>query len=613
MATAPSASDRQRFIAVLRGDRIFGELPQDLLERLAARMTLQSVPGGTPVYAEGDESDSFVFVISGALRCWRRSPKGELLLYNELHPGQSVGELSMIMDQPRAQHVTALRDAVVAVLSRQAFEDLLRDYPLQLSRSLVRAVAERLRGVETEKRRMSQSFLLLPLGDSPTLQTVVHELAQGLVQALRCTGSAVAIGAGETPGQISVEGQQLPLEQLGRLDEEHDYLVYAGEAGLHEWSRQAFRQADQLILVALGETSTAAGPLELALKAEPGWELKRQHLAVLHEPDTVLPDEPQRWQQDRQPERVYLLRRRHPGDTGRLSRFLTSRAIGLVLGGGGARGFAHLGVLRAFEEQGLPVDLIGGNSMGALIGAQLAKGSSLDEILRQTRRFAAGGERLTLPLVSLVGGQRVQRDLQALFGELRIEQLWRPYFAAACNLSRGQTEVLDEGPLWQAVLASNSPAGLFPPVLRDGQLLVDGAILDNVPVAAMRARLGTPLERRRGNGTVLAIDVDQREDLRADASLDRLGPGARLRSLGSAQAPRAPGIADILYAAGHIGGATQRPRTLAQADVFLSPDVREFALMAYQRAEEIAERGYRHALEQLHLWQPLIPARPTAP
>ncbi|MDN3544869.1 MAG: patatin-like phospholipase family protein [Roseateles asaccharophilus] len=615
MHNAPSPSDQERFIAVLREDRIFGELPSPLLERLAARMQLRQVPGGSAVYAEGDASDSFVFVISGALRCWRRGARGELLLYNELHPGQSVGELSMIMEQRRAQHVTALRDATIAVLSREAFEDLLRDYPLPLSRSLVRAVAERLRGAdgEGEKRRMSQSFLLLPLEDSEAARQAVQALAQDLVLALRCLGTAMALSAGRDAEHLSVDGQELGLSRLADLDDGHDFLVYAGEAGRPDWTRLAFRHADQLILVGMDGGEARPTPLELGLREEPGWNLKRQHLVLLHAPAAARPDELERWRQDRLLERTYPIRRGHAGDAGRLARFLTSRAIGLVLGGGGARGFAHLGVLRAFEEQGLPVDLIGGNSMGALIGAQLALGSSLDEILSQTRRFAAGGERLTLPLVSLVGGQRVQRDLQALFGELRIEQLWRPYFAAACNLSRGQTEVLDQGPLWQAVLASNSPAGLFPPVLRDGELLVDGAILDNVPVAAMRARLGTPLERRRGNGTVLAIDVDQREDLRADARLDRLGPGARLRSLGSAQAPRAPGIADILYAAGHIGGATQRPRTLAQADVFLSPDVREFALMAYQRAEEIAERGYRHALEQQHLWQPLIPARPTAP
>jgi predicted acylesterase/phospholipase RssA/CRP-like cAMP-binding protein len=605
---APSPSDQERFIAVLREDRIFGELPTPLLERLAARMQLRQVPGGSAVYAEGDPSDSFVFVISGALRCWRRGAGGELLLYNELHPGQSVGELSMIMEQRRAQHVTALRDATIAVLSRQAFEDLLHDYPLPLSRSLVRAVAERLRGADSDQRRVAQSLLLLPLEDSETARQAVQALAQDLVAALRSFGSALALSAGQDAEHMRVDGQELSLSRLAALDDGHDFLVYAGEAGHPDWTRLAFRHADQLILVGMAGGEARPSPLELGLREEPGWNLKRQHLVLLHTPEAARPDELERWRQDRQLERLYPLRRGHAGDAGRLARFLSSRAIGLVLGGGGARGFAHLGVLRAFQEQGLPVDLIGGNSMGALIGAQLAMDLSLQDILAQTRRFATGGERLTLPLVSLVGGQRVQRDLQALFGELRIEQLWRPFFAAACNLSRGQTEVLDQGPLWQAVLASNSPAGLFPPVLRDGELLVDGAILDNVPVAAMRARLGTPLERRRGNGTVLAIDVDQREDLRADTRLERLGPGARLRSLGSAQAPRAPGIADILYAAGHIGGASQRARTLAQADVFLSPDVREFALMAYPRAEEIAERGYRHALEHKHLWQPLIPA-----
>ncbi|OYU42194.1 MAG: cyclic nucleotide-binding protein, partial [Burkholderiales bacterium PBB4] len=240
------------------------------------------------------------------------------------------------------------------------------------------------------------------------------------------------------------------------------------------------------------------------------------HLVVLHSALVTRPSDKSAWRTDKSFERIYPVRSKNKGDFDRLARFLTGTAVGVVLGGGGARGFAHIGVLRALAKSGIAVDLVGGNSMGALIGAQYACVTPLEQIVVNTQEFAAGGERPTLPLISLVSGKRVLRDLKKMFGDTQVDGLWIPFFAAACNLTKGCTTVQDSGPLWRAVLASNSPAGLFPPVLLNGDMLVDGAILENVPVDAMRMRLGTPLERRRGNGTIIAIDVDVREAMGVD-------------------------------------------------------------------------------------------------
>jgi NTE family protein/lysophospholipid hydrolase len=150
-------------------------------------------------------------------------------------------------------------------------------------------------------------------------------------------------------------------------------------------------------------------------------------------------------------------------------------------------------------------------------------------------------------------------------------------------------------------LASNSPAGLLPPVLHDGQLLVDGAILDNVPVEAMRTRLGTPLEKRRGNGTVIAIDVDVRDELKVDARVRRLSATGFLKSR-LRGGTRFPGIGEILYGASHIGSLNQRSRTMALADFYLEPPVSGFRLMDYRRAAEIADIGYRYTMERIEQW-----------
>jgi NTE family protein/lysophospholipid hydrolase len=190
-----------------------------------------------------------------------------------------------------------------------------------------------------------------------------------------------------------------------------------------------------------------------------------------------------------------------------------------------------------------------------------------------------------------------------MFGELQVDGLWRPYFSAACNLTKGCTTVQDTGPLWRAVLASNSPAGLFPPVLVNGDLLVDGAILENVPVAAMRVRLGTPQERRRGNGTIIAVDVDVQDELRAPSELLKLSVWQTMKNMVLPNAVKTPTIGQIMYRAGHIGGLNQRGQTIGQADVYLEPPVGSFSMMGYRSAAEIGEVGYRYTMEHISKWK----------
>jgi predicted acylesterase/phospholipase RssA len=361
-----------------------------------------------------------------------------------------------------------------------------------------------------------------------------------------------------------------------------------------------------VIFVASADASPDDVRTTESLAEETGYALKRKHLVLVHPTGATAAGPVEQW---RHPdfERVYLVRRGFDRDFGRLARFITGNAFGLVLGGGGARGFAHIGVLRALEEARIAVDVIGGNSMGALIGAQYACGIPLDEVLEQTRRFARGGERLAVPVISLLSGRRIERDLRRIFGETLIERLWLPYFAAACNLTEATTTVQDNGPLWRAVLASNSPAGLLPPVPSNGHLLVDGAILDNVPVVAMRQRLGIPLEKRRGSGTIIAVDVDVQAELGVGPEVTRLSAWQTIKARLPWSADSLPGIGDILYRAGHIGGLQQRERTMKIADHYLEPPVARFPLMAYKSAAEIAEVGYRYATEQIERWYPKAP------
>ncbi|GAB2838568.1 cyclic nucleotide-binding and patatin-like phospholipase domain-containing protein [Pseudoduganella ginsengisoli] len=588
----------EKAIRVLRASRGFGVLDDAVLNDLASALVFRDVSGGTQVYKEGEQSDSMLFVVSGGMRV-SRGAGADLNLYNEVRPGQSVGEVGLILQQPRTADVTAIRDSTVAYLSRASYEELLAKHPLALNQVFVKTVYNFMRHTPVAHQQYAQSFAVVPLHAGAEAAEVAHRLAT----AFATMGSVHHL-------RPPADGSSHVGRHADELEGEYEFLVYEAEDKPSEWTRRAFRQADQVIFVCSAGTSQAIGEIEDRLMQEPGFHLKRKHLVLVHKDDARIPADIGLWRGVREFERTYPVREGRPADFSRLARFLTGTAVGVVLGGGGARGFAHLGVLRALEECGIPVDLVGGNSMGALIGAQFACGVPLEEIRERTQAFAGGGERLTLPVISIVSGRRVERDLKRMFGDTTMDDLWTPFFAAACNLSKGITTVQDRGPLWRAVLASNSPAGLFPPVLDKGDLLVDGAILENVPVEAMRVRLGTPLEKRRGNGTIIAIDVDVREGPGADPSLNRLSVWKTVKGYFSPNANPTPSIASILYSAGHIGGAAQRGRTIAQADHYLEPPVAEFSLMGYARSREIAEVGYRYAIEKIEKWtHPVLSGR----
>jgi NTE family protein/lysophospholipid hydrolase len=592
---------RARVLNVLRVSSVFGTLSDAVIQDLADVLSLQTVRGGDIVVREGDVSSSMLFVISGALRISRRDASGNLLLFNEIRPGASFGEAGLILQQNRAADVSALRDSTLAVLHRNDYEALITRHPLELNRVFVQAIYNYLRHNVQAPNQHAESVVVVPLSK----EVDASEVARGLTEAFARMGTTHRLSLAEHGAFSHSDGDRYS-EEIARqegLEGEYDYLVYETDVGSSAWTQRAFRQADQVVFVASPNSSPDIGALERQLMEEPGYAMKRRHLVVLHPSNTIYPSHNRSWLQGRDIERIYPTRRDNAGDYARLARFLTGKAVGIVLGGGGARGFAHLGVLRALHEAGIAIDLIGGNSMGALIGAQYACDVSLDDIRERTQKFAAGGERPTLPLISLVSGNRVRRDLVKMFGDLQVDGLWRPYFAAACNLTKGCTTVQDSGPLWRAVLASNSPAGLFPPVLIDGDLLVDGAILENVPVAAMRMRLGTAQERRRGNGTIIAVDVDVQEELSAPTHLSKLSVWSTFRGLVSPQATRTPGIGQIMYRAGHIGGLNKRAQTIGQSDHYLEPPVSQFSLMSYRNAAEIAEVGYRYTMEQMAKWK----------
>lgn len=588
----------QQLIELLRASTDFCELQDDVLEDLASSLELKQFSGGTQIITEGTDSDSMFILVSGRLRVSRLDKNGKRLLYNEILPGECVGETGMILQQTRTADITALRDSILASLSQDKFQALIEKHPLAINKAFSQAIYSHLRHQRrVAEQKRAQSFGLVPLNKDADLSIV----GKGLHLALSKLGKThLRIISDECNNNRGNSAEHYDLDQL---EADNQYILYQVDSHNIEDIKRVFNQVDQIVFVANGNTGTGISEIESQIRQEAGYDLMRKHLALIYPDGTTRCNDRLDWLVDRDVERVYPVKRNSAKDFESMSRFLIGKAVGVVLGGGGARGFAHLGVLRAFEEANIPIDILGGNSMGALIGATLAFGIPREDIHHVILENAKGMMSPSLPLISLLSNKNFKNSLIKIFGETKVESLWLPYFSAACNLSKANTTVLDKGLLWKAVLASNSPAGLLPPIVETGQLLVDGAILENVPVQAMRTRLGTKLERRRGNGTIIAIDVDVKDDLTVDEQLSEVSSWDAIKGRIVPSSPKIPGLANILMHVAHIGGLAQRFRTKSAADYYLEPPVGGFPMMAYKSAEQIIEAGYEYTVQQLEKWE----------
>ena len=276
-------------------------------------------------------------------------------------------------------------------------------------------------------------------------------------------------------------------------------------------------------------------------------------------------------------------------DIARLARYVTGRALALVLSGGGARGFAHIGVLKALHQARIPIDLVGGTSMGAIVAAGAALEWDDKEMYERMHAGFVKSNPLNdygFPVVALIRGRKVERRLRRHFADTSAEDMWRPYFAVASNLTTGGVAVLRRGPLWRALRASIAIPGLLPPVIEHGQVLADGGVMNNLPCDVMDTM-------RRG--PVIGVDVAR------DLSLVASGPGTR-RLIDRLFVPPdydGPGIVSMLLRAATVGGSIQSRNSREHADLVLAPPMQDIRIRDWKSFDHAIEAGYRDTMERI--------------
>lgn len=584
---------------------LFGSLDEAALRDIEGHAEWLELVRGEVLMRESEPGDSFYLVLSGRLQAVLEREDGSLRLLNAIGPGESIGEIALLTQEPRSATVYAIRDSVLLRFPAREFEYLLTHYPTLL-RSITRIQSERLRRAgSTRKSAVVASIAVVPLAPEVPLA----EFTERLVRALAATGSTLRLSSREvderlgTPGiaQVAEDDPQDTwlLSWLSEQEDHHRFLVFEADATPTSWSRRSVRQADQVLLVGMANGDPRRSATDQAvLPPERTLGQARRHLVLLHPDASRLPSGTRRWLAARHVEEHHHLRWDSDADFARLARAVTGRAIGLVLGGGGARGFAHIGVVRALQEADFPIDMIGGTSMGAAMAAQYAMGWSPEKMLQVNRRVwieLAPHKEYTLPLLSVVGNRGATRCGQMMYGEAQIEDLWVPYFCVSSSLTRGTAVIHREGPLLTAVTASSSIPGFALPVLHKGELLVDGGLLDNLPDGVMR---------ELGGRRVIVSNVSVKED---EEFLCERVPAVRevlwSRLRRGASPVRFPSLMEVVLRSALLASIKREAEAMRDADLWFRPPIERFSLMDFSALDDIAAVGYEHARERLQAWR----------
>jgi NTE family protein len=568
---------------VLNGLPLFQGLDPVVLRQIAAAAEWLSLPGGSTLFRAGERPDAFYVVLSGCLGVFRpdRNTPEQNTKYQPISrvpAGGTVGEMGIISGRPRTAHVVALRDTELARLSRESFDRVFGQHPEAMLR-IARLTVDRLESAQARAPTplaSARTFTLIP----QSVEVDVGGFATEFVKALSLCGRTELVW--------SVRAATHTSHWFHRIESANDYVVYVAEPKSGGWSNLCVRQADALLLLAradgeVGQWVALSGPRESSMAPQ------RAELILLHDNDFAK-GAAAKWTAG------------NPGiphhhvtdasDIQRIARMLTGRGIGLVMSGGGARGFAHIGIVKALREAGIPIDLLGGTSMGAILGAGVAQRWSIQELTERFRAAFVDVNPLrdyTLPFVSLVSGRKVSRLLRNAFGEVTIEDLPLEFFCVSSNLTTGHSEVHRRGLLWRWLRASVAIPGVLPPVMHKGEVLVDGGTMNNLPVDAM-------LEL--GRGPVIGCDVGaDRAFTGRTEEIDVPLPWQLMSWLRSRR--NLPNIFQILWRSGMVNSNAMTAAHREKTDLLLQPPLAQIDMLNWQAFEKAIEVGYEYAARRL--------------
>lgn len=600
-----------------------------------------AVEAGRALYRQGDRSDCTYIVLNGRLRSVIQRGSGKKELVGEYGRGDLIGVVEALTRQPRATTVHAVRDTELAKLPEGTLGHIKRRYPQVVTR-LIHLLSQKILGnlqqlqgpfpgsglgVPTHSELTNPASNLATVAVLPVCAEVpMVAFMLELQHALQAIGPTLLLNSDIIRARLGASAldsiQEFRLSGwLAQQEDTHRIVLYQTDSSLTPWTVRCLRQADCILIVGLGDQEPTLGQLEQMLENTAVRALKQ--LVLLHREEGPGPTRtvewlnmrswcsghlhlrcPRRLFSRRSPaklhelyEKVFSRRVDRHSDFSRLARVLTGNTIALVLGGGGARGCSHIGVLKALEEVGVPVDLVGGTSIGSFIGALYAEERSASRTKQRAREWAKSMTSvlepvldLTYPVTSMFTGSAFNRSIHRVFQDKQVEDLWLPYFNVTTDITASAMRVHKDGSLWRYVRASMTLSGYLPPLCdpKDGHLLMDGGYINNLPA---------DIARSMGAKTVIAIDVGSQDETDLSTYGDSLSGWWLLwkRLNPWADKIKVPDMAEIQSRLAYVSCVRQLEVVKSSSYCeYLRPPIDCFKTMDFGKFDQIYDVGYQY-------------------
>ncbi|MDF2177704.1 patatin-like phospholipase family protein [Aliiglaciecola sp. CAU 1673] len=572
--------------------RNYPNVSADFLKDLIKSARFTRLEENQTLFGHGDKGQVMYFLLSGKIDVY--VGEGQLKRVGEIFHGEPFGEMSLFSNESRNATLVATRSSDIVSLDRRHFDRLSIKYPW-LSTYIVSSLIDRIKKQKERGKREIKPVnrLLLQIGGGET-----HKLGKRLKDMLVLRDVRLV-----SREEIRQHFGDKPLEQLVHT-KLVDYLenaeqlnptnIFYAQIDDLEWTKFCLERADEVWMLVNTQELPVSTKKQLApLLPMYSWQKQKKFL-ILHHPGSIA--QSARWLDSIACERHFHTNGEQ-GSMERLTRYLTDKSFGLVLGGGGARGFAQVGVLKALEEAGLKVDWVGGTSMGSIIGGWIAMGWDSTRISEAVKRFFVSVNPLgdyTLPMISLSKSQRLDMLLQQGFGEVLIEDLPLPYFCVSSDMSIAKEKDHERGILWKAVRASVSIPGVVAPAIEDGHYLVDGGLFNNLPCDLMR---------QRNNGPIAAIDVSPDDTYLTQLESVPSPWLVILNKLMGRPQPKVPTILDTLLRSSLLASKDRQRANREIVDYFLQPSIQNVGMLDFKHAERIMAMGYQEGLRLLEQGQ----------
>ena len=573
---------------------------QKTIDELKKNMSWKTLNDSDILFNEGDNGDSCYIIMSGRVKAIKNYGQDNEIILGELKKGDIIGDMALITGEKRSATIKALKLSRLIYISKKSFDTVMYNNPKALM-EVSKALINRLKFKDT-KDSINKNLIIgivSLLGNKAT-----HDFYNSLNNNLKLFGHVENLN--ELTSHLDENKDNLDFEiLLENMISHNDFIIlHSNDKNNIEWEKNIIKYSDNIIL--LGNPKELGSLLKEEKQIINDYNkinLDKFWLVLNHDEHTTIPFETKKIIDIRNGIRTFHIKNNNDNDVKKIVRFLTKQTIGLTLGGGGAKGFAHFGVYKAMNELNIPVDIIGGTSAGSIVASQIALGHSFEEIIDKNKKVNSLKmfKEYGMPYISLIKSNKIEQAAKISSENRDIEDLWIPFFAPATDLTNSKLIIFDKGPLWEAIRSSGALPGIVLPHFMNENIIVDGGLMNNLPVDIMKNNYG---------GKIICSSCSLDKSMKTKVKgipnqLKLLLNKTFNKSSFENKYNYVPTITDIIFKTSVVASASQINNNIKMSDLFLELPTSEFGLTEFNDSSMIKmiEIGYEYSKPKLEVFK----------